>query len=241
VQSLIERKEVKFVFVGGKGGVGKTTTSSSLAIQFSYDRKVLLLSTDPAHSLSDAFRMEFSNTPLVIPGIPNLSVMEVNPESSLQGEIAQWAKLAADSGYDEMVSNVHEFQEWLSGVPGIDEATALSNVIGYVESGEFDTIVFDTAPTGHTLKLLQLPQILQVGLDKLNSWQSKLWTFLGAALKGKQLAALQKQVSARLTAYKAGIEKIGLMLKDRLRTNFVVVCIAEHLSINESRCVSHGM
>jgi arsenite-transporting ATPase len=85
-----------------------------------------------------------------------------------------------------------------------------------------------------------------------------LWTFLGAALKGKQvpligflqyvlnllflqLAALQKQVSARLTAYKAGIEKIGLMLKDRLRTNFVVVCIAEHLSINESRCVSHGM
>jgi len=120
-------------------------------------------------------------------------------------------------------------------VPGIDEATALSNVIGYVESGEFDTIVFDTAPTGHTLKLLQLPQILQVGLDKLNSWQSKLWTFLGAALKGKQLAALQKQVSARLTAYKAGIEKIGLMLKDRLRTNFVVVCIAEHLSINESR------
>jgi hypothetical protein len=69
-------------------------------------------------------------------------------------------ELAADSGYDEMVSNVHEFQEWLSGVPGIlmthlvrltvpteyflgiDEATALSNVIGYVESGEFDTIVF---------------------------------------------------------------------------------------------------
>jgi arsenite-transporting ATPase len=95
VQSLIERKEVKFVFVGGKGGVGKTTTSSSLAIQFSYDRKVLLLSTDPAHSLSDAFRMEFSNTPLVIPGIPNLSVMEVNPESSLQGEIAQWAKVCS--------------------------------------------------------------------------------------------------------------------------------------------------
>jgi arsenite-transporting ATPase len=236
---LLERKEVKFVFVGGKGGVGKTTTSSSIAIQFSYDRKVLLLSTDPAHSLSDAFRLEFTGEPQVIPGVPNLSVMEVNPETSLQAEIAQWAKLAADSGFDEMLSNVREFQEWLSGVPGIDEATALSNVIGYVESGEYDTIVFDTAPTGHTLKLLQLPQILQLGLDKLNSWQSKLWGYWtamkGAFSSGAQMQTLQQQVAARLTNYKTGIEKIGVMLKDRQHTNFVVVCIAEHLSINETR------
>lgn len=238
MESLLERKELKFVFVGGKGGVGKTTSSSAIAIQFSYDRKVLLLSTDPAHSLSDAFRMEFKGTPTVVPGIPNLSVMEVNPESSLQSEIAMWAKLAADSGYDELVSNVKEFQEWLSGVPGIDEATALSNVITYVESGAYDTIVFDTAPTGHTLKLLQLPQILQIGLDKLNSWQSKLWGYY-SALKGSlgkgNVKSMQKMVSERLEQYKTGVEKIGVMLKDQVRTNFVVVCIAELLSINESQ------
>jgi arsenite-transporting ATPase len=239
ITDLLERKELKFVFVGGKGGVGKTTTSSAIAIQFSYDRKVLLLSTDPAHSLSDAFRLEFSGEPTVIPGIPNLSVMEVNPETTLQTEIAQWAKLAAESGFDEIVSNVQEFQEWLSGVPGIDEATALSNVIGYVESGEYDTIVFDTAPTGHTLKLLQMPQILQIGLDKLNSWQSKLWgywsAFKGALTNQGQMQTLQAQVAERLTTYKLGIEKIGVMLKDRIKTNFVVVCIAEHLSVNESQ------
>ena len=236
IASLLERKEVKFVFVGGKGGVGKTTTSSSIAIQFSYDRKVLLLSTDPAHSLSDAFRLEFNNTPTVIPGIPNLSVMEVDPESTLQNEVKNWAELAKASGFDEMVENVKEFQEWLSGVPGIDEATALSNVITYVESGEYDTIVFDTAPTGHTLKLLQLPGILQIGLDKLNTWQSKLWSYWTAFKGGKaQMLTLQQQVAERLRNYKAGIEKIGRMLKDRQRTNFVVVCISEHLSINESR------
>ena len=60
-------------------------------------------------------------------------------------------------------------------MPGIDEATALTSVIGHIESGTYDTIVFDTAPTGHTLKLLQLPAILQAGLDKLQSWQAKIW------------------------------------------------------------------
>jgi arsenite-transporting ATPase len=183
LESLLEDLDLKFVFVGGKGGVGKTTTSAAIASQFSYNRKVLLLSTDPAHSLSDAFRVQFKGTPTPVEGVPNLHVLEVNPEEALSVEVAKWAELAEASGYSDMIANVQEFQEWLLGIPGIDEATALANVIGYVESGEFDTIVFDTAPTGHTLKLLQLPAILQLGLDKLNSWQSKIWGVWGA-LKG---------------------------------------------------------
>ena len=175
-RAIVEDKDLKFLFVGGKGGVGKTTTSSSIACQLAYDRKVLLISTDPAHSLSDAFRLDFGNgEPHEIPGVPNLHVMEVNPETNLQDEIKEWAEMAQQAGMDELTSKVSEFQEWLSGVPGIDEATALTSVIGHIESGTYDTIVFDTAPTGHTLKLLQLPAILQAGLDKLQSWQAKIW------------------------------------------------------------------
>ena len=175
-RAIVEDKDLKFLFVGGKGGVGKTTTSSSIACQLAYDRKVLLISTDPAHSLSDAFRLDFGNgEPHEIPGVPNLHVMEVNPETNLKDEIQAWAEMAQQAGMDELTSKVSEFQEWLSGVPGIDEATALTSVIGHIESGTYDTIVFDTAPTGHTLKLLQLPAILQAGLDKLQSWQAKIW------------------------------------------------------------------
>ena len=97
------------------GGVGKTTNSSTLACQLAYDRKVLLISTDPAHSLGDAFRMQFSGEPRVVDGCPNLEVMEVNPETNLQGEIEVWAALAKKAGMDELVGKVAEFQEWLSG------------------------------------------------------------------------------------------------------------------------------
>merc|ERR1712086_853440 len=158
MEPILNDHDLKFVFVGGKGGVGKTTSSSALAIQLSYDRKVLLISTDPAHSLSDAFRCQFSNEPTTVPEAPNLDVMEVNPEAGLQDEIAKSADMAAQVGFDELTSKVAEFQEWLTGIPGIDEATALSSVIGLIESGTYDTIVFDTAPTGHTLELRASPE-----------------------------------------------------------------------------------
>merc|ERR1719502_931746 len=85
--------------------------------------------------------------------------------------------MAQKAGMEEMVGKVTEFQEWLSGIPGIDEATALTSTIEHIESGRYDTIVFDTAPTGHTLKLLELPKILQMGLDKLEGWQATLWGY----------------------------------------------------------------
>lgn len=238
LDAVVNDKSLDFVFVGGKGGVGKTTTSAAIATQLSYDRKVLLLSTDPAHSLSDAFRKEFNGTPQTVEGIRNLHVMEVNPETSLKSEVEKWSKMAEESGFDDLIESVKEFQDWLLGIPGIDEATALTNVITYIESGEYDTIVFDTAPTGHTLKLLALPKVLQLGLDKLSSWQSKIWgvwsVIKGGATTGNP-QNMQRMVAARLAEYKAGVEKVGAMLKDQQRTNFVVVCIAEHLSISESR------
>jgi arsenite-transporting ATPase len=240
MEPILNDHDLKFVFVGGKGGVGKTTSSSALAMQLSYDRKVLLISTDPAHSLSDAFRCQFSNEPTTVPEAPNLDVMEVNPEANLQGEIAKWADMAAQVGFDELTSKVAEFQEWLTGIPGIDEATALSSVIGLIESGTYDTIVFDTAPTGHTLKLLQLPSIIQMGLDKLENWQATVWNAwqsIKQAAGGEKdkAAAMRDMVKERLQEYKKGITKVGAILTDPKRTSFVVVCIAEFLSISESQ------
>jgi arsenite-transporting ATPase len=241
VEAIIEDKGLKFLFVGGKGGVGKTTCSSAIACQLAYERKILLISTDPAHSLGDAFRIKFSGEPTAIPGVPNLEVMEVNPETNLQEEIKHWAEMARKAGMDEMLEKVSEFQEWLSGVPGIDEATALTSVIGHIESGTYDLIVFDTAPTGHTLKLLQLPKILQAGLDKLQSWQAKMWDvwqlMKGAVSTGPEMspAEMKRAIADKLQEYKDGMEKISVILKDTSATNFMIVCIAEYLSINESQ------
>lgn len=235
VSNLLEDQNLRFIFVGGKGGVGKTTTSSALSSQLAFNRKVLLISTDPAHSLSDAFRMQFSGEPQQVPGIPNLEVMEVNPQTFLKEELHDWAFLAESAGVDDLAHSIHDFQEWLSGVPGVDEATALSSVIDLIESGKYDTIVFDTAPTGHTLKLLQLPDIMQIGLSKLESWQASIWGYWEMVKGQGQAVDVKREVARRINQYKFGIERIGRMLKDAKRTKFVVVCIAEFLSISETR------
>ncbi|KAF4712084.1 hypothetical protein FOZ63_008318, partial [Perkinsus olseni] len=175
--------------------------------------------------------------PTPVPGVSNLDVLEINPHTYLAEELHQWGQLAHQAGYNDLIDNVEKLQDWISGIPGIDEATALSSVVDLLEGGHYDIIVFDTAPTGHTLKLLQLPDILQVGLTKLESWQASLWQYWQMVKGGNysQTEALRKKVTSRIRDYKKGIEKVGRMLKDRMRTTFVVVCIAEYLSIKESQ------
>lgn len=236
-----------------QGGVGKTTSSSAIATLLAQhcNKRILLVSTDPAHSLSDAFLCDFTNEP-TSPGIDNLHVMEVDPTETMERELNRWAELAKEiavvgdesdadgEGSNDMVKKIKQFQEWLSGIPGIDEATALSSAIEHIESNKYDLIVFDTAPTGHTLKLLGMPDILQAGIEKLQGWQSTLWGYwdvlkgLGSSASKNRLHA-KEEVAHMLENYKTGIQKVALMLQDQRRTRFVVVCIAEYLSISETQ------
>ena len=169
LKPILEQKTLKWIFVGGKGGVGKTTTSCSLAVQMAKARKsVLLISTDPAHNLSDAFGMKFGKDARPVTGVEGLAAMEIDPNGSINDLISA----GGDDAQEAMqglggVGNM--FQDMAFSIPGVDEAMSFAEVLKQVKGMEYELIIFDTAPTGHTLRFLQFPSVLEKALEKLSA------------------------------------------------------------------------
>ncbi|KAL1886045.1 Golgi to ER traffic-related protein [Ceratocystis pirilliformis] len=232
LQSIMDQRSLRWIFVGGKGGVGKTTTSCSLAIQLAKVRRsVLLISTDPAHNLSDAFNQKFGKEARLINGFTNLSAMEIDPNGSMQELLAGQGEEGDASGMGGMV------QDLAYAIPGIDEAMSFAEVLKQVKSLSYETIVFDTAPTGHTLRFLQFPSVLEKALAKISQLSSQygplLNGFLGA---GGQLPNGQTltEMTEKLESLRTTISEVNSQFKDENLTTFVCVCIAEFLSLYET-------
>ncbi|KAJ5808348.1 Golgi to ER traffic-protein [Penicillium riverlandense] len=237
LQSILNQKTLRWIFVGGKGGVGKTTTSCSLAIQLAKVRKsVLLISTDPAHNLSDAFGQKFGKEARLIDGFSNLSAMEIDPNGSIQDLLASGGE---GQGEDPMagLGMGNMMQDLAFSIPGVDEAMSFAEVLKQVKSLSYEVIVFDTAPTGHTLRFLQFPTVLEKALAKLSQLSSQFGPMLNSILgargglpNGQNMDdLLQKMESLRET-----ISEVNSQFKDADMTTFVCVCIAEFLSLYET-------
>jgi arsenite-transporting ATPase len=243
LQSLLDQKSLRWIFVGGKGGVGKTTTSCSLAIQLARVRRsVLLISTDPAHNLSDAFSQKFGKEARLVNGFDNLSAMEIDPNGSMQDLLAGQGDGAGGQGggddLNAMGSGVGGMMQDLAfAIPGIDEAMSFAEVLKQVKSLSYETIVFDTAPTGHTLRFLQFPSVLEKALAKVSQLSSQygplLNGFLGAGgtlPNGQNLNDMME----KLESLRETISEVNTQFKDAELTTFVCVCIAEFLSLYET-------
>jgi arsenite-transporting ATPase len=235
LQSILDQKSLRWIFVGGKGGVGKTTTSCSLAIQLAKVRRsVLLISTDPAHNLSDAFSQKFGKEARLIDGFENLSAMEIDPNGSIQDLMAGQGE-GGDAG--DMGGMGGMMQDLAFAIPGIDEAMSFAEVLKQVKSLSYETIIFDTAPTGHTLRFLQFPSVLEKALAKVSQLSSQygplLNGFLGAngtLPNGQNLSEMME----KLETLRETISEVNTQFKDERLTTFVCVCIPEFLSLYET-------
>ena len=135
LQNIIDQRTLRWVFVGGKGGVGKTTTSCCLAVQLAKERRnVLVVSTDPAHNLSDAFSQKFTKTPLLVNGYDNLYCMEVDSTSgSAEWDLAESTAAASGMDMGGLEGGLGSImKDLVKSVPGIDEAMAFGELMKMV-------------------------------------------------------------------------------------------------------------
>ena len=217
------------LFLGGKGGVGKTTIAASVALRLAREdsgRRVLLLSTDPAHSLADVFRAEVGDLARVIPGGPtNLVVRELDAARALAGRRVQFEgaldEIAAAVGVEGAAAALGASELMNLAPPGIDELFGVLSVVDARSS--YDVIVVDTAPTGHALRLLEMPAAAR-------EWMQVL---LRVLLKYRSLVR-PGQLAAELVELSKSIRELIALLRDGKTTRFVAVTRAAELPRRET-------
>ena len=225
----------KIVIFGGKGGVGKTTAAAAFALgiaQADATKRVLVFSTDPAHSLSDSFDEAVGERKTGVAGVENLDAMEIDPGTwfeELKQRYRSWtdelfANFSGGSGRMEVKFDREAMRELVELTPpGIDEIAALGTISDLLDREHYDTIVLDTAPTGHLIRFLELPQVAL-------SW---IRTFIKLLLKYKDVMRAN-QVAEELVALSKSIKKVIALLTDAERCEFVGVAIAERMSLEET-------
>lgn len=228
----LAEKALKLILFGGKGGVGKTTCASSAGLYLAKEGfKVLVISTDPAHSLSDSLAQKFGAEIKEVKGIKNLSVLEVNAQQALSRFKAsneeQIKKILNTSTYLDQQDIDSLFT---LPIPGIDELMGFKTIVDLIDGGEFDKYIVDTAPTGHALRLLTLPGLLDEWIKVMSKMRWK-YRYMMETFSGRYK---EDEGDDFLLMMKKMVKRIEGLLKDQNRCEFIAVTIPEDMAISET-------
>lgn len=233
---------LKLILFGGKGGVGKTTCASSTGLYLSNYFKTLLFSTDPAHSLSDSLGQEIGaeikQLTLLRPsgfggqeGIKNLSVLEVSAEKALSKFKIEYEdeirKILDTSTYldQEDIDSIFALP-----IPGMDEVMGFKTIVDLIDEAKFDKYIVDTAPTGHALRLLTLPELLDDWIKVMAKMRWK-YRYMVERFTGEYKP---DEGDDFLLSMKKTVKRIESLLKDQSRCEFTAVTIPEEMAILET-------
>jgi arsenite-activated ATPase (arsA) len=229
------------VLFGGKGGVGKTTCASATALKLAQQgSKTLLVSTDPAHSTSDIFDTSLGDEPTAINN--NLHGVEIVPKErfnrryseKLQGILERANDFGLDIGEGDLTDVTAD-----GLIPGTDELAVIDVFAEYVGNSTWDTVVFDTAPTGHTLRVLQLPDVAGTALSKAAKLKSGIDSVTSAASRvfggGGESSESGLNISDDIATAQSQIETVAEIIEDAERTRFNIVTHAEDMAIAETK------
>ncbi len=243
------------IFVGGKGGVGKTTTAAALASYYATQhKKTLIISTDPAHSLGDVLNVRLNNDKTAI--TPYLDAIELNPDVIVDAHFAQVERTIKGYANPDMMPKIREHLRLSKSAPGAQEAAMLESMCQHLVAAAddgYEHIVFDTAPTGHTLRLLVLPEMMGAWTDGLLAQQRRQAKLRSVATHLdshnnkintnnnvpnpfiEHKPDRWEQAVSVLEKRKQLFRQAGLLLHDRAQTAIILVMTADVLPLAETK------
>ncbi len=246
---LARRK--KILFFGGKGGVGKTTVSAATALARANEgARVLLVSTDPAHNLGHLFDRTIGPKPLRL--VAGLDAMELDPEETVKAHMHEITNALHQLMPVNLRGEVDKHMTLSRDAPGMQEAAILERMAEVMETGvkDYDLIVFDTAPSGHTARLMVLPEMMSAWTEGLIKRREKADRFaevvreLGrdSSMQDKIFSAdaadVERQRESRIRQILNRRRLRFTTLRDRLadpaQTSFIIVLAAERLPVLET-------
>jgi arsenite-transporting ATPase len=224
---------MRIILVTGKGGVGKTTVSAATAIKSAdLGHSTLVMSTDPAHSLADAFDVPLGDSPTQV--IPNLEAQQIDSQQRLE------------ESWGEVRDHLTELFDWsgLKGIeaeeltvfPGMDELFSLATVRDHARSGEYDVIIVDCAPTAETLRLLSLPEVMSWYMDKMFPISRKVAKVVRPVIsRVSTIPFADEAVFDAVSRFYDRLEGIREILSDTEVTTARLVMNPEKMVISEAR------
>lgn len=215
------------LFFGGKGGVGKTTCAAAAALAASRaGRRVLLVSTDPAHSTSDIFEQRIGPEPVAL--APSLHAMEIDAATEAARYVATVKTQIAGVFGHAILKEANRQIDLAATMPGAEEVALLDRMGALIrgEDERFDLIVFDTAPTGHTLRLIRMPELMEAWVRALSRSRR--------AMLGVEQDDRTDPIMVALAARLERLRELRARLVTGRTTGFVLVLIPERLPIEES-------
>jgi arsenite-transporting ATPase len=230
----LDRELKRLIMIGGKGGVGKTTCASAIALHFALQgKKTLIISSDPTPSLSDIFEMEIGDRETPIRDLANLWGIEISSEVVLM----KWKERFGPEIY-EVVSSFasldYDFVDYVGGAPGIEEEYMLNYILELDENGQYELVVWDTAPAGHTLRLLHLPQIFIKHLEAATKFYMNLYSYFEKLKESVKFKKGKKSLLEIISGWEGLAEKVVNFIRDPEKTEFIVVTIPEALGVKQT-------
>jgi len=229
-----EHPDMRYIYFGGKGGVGKTVVAAAVALWMSRQgKRTLLASTNPVHSLSNLFQLDVFGKPVLMPGTDTFYVQEIDTKDTIEKsktEIRE--KISWFLKFADIPTKAEDFIESATMNPAFEESAMFENMINIIFDGAFDFYVFDTAPTANARRLLGMSKVYGLWVDKMMKSRDDAKSMrLSLSFRKKKVEEEEDPLLDYLTTFRDRIEQMRVILTDKEKSAFFFVTLLESLPI----------